>query len=240
MVCPQPQVLTITTYPFQTGAGSKPYSLEAGQAGAWSFDSKPTSPHILPRGAEGSPFPSHFPFSEKPDRPQPAPLRGAAAVTSPSLPIPPPAQDKSPGLFAPPRLCSALGTWPNSRMRAGVSRQALFPKPAGCTSDWFKPLPSPDTSSMGLWPLQPTGCYGALTCAPHLPSTKKSPLKAGLWSCPKSQGCQGEGRDRCDCVFHRGSSHSRSHGSQHQVHGPVLAIPSLPGGGLLCIQYGVS
>lgn len=58
----------------QTGAGSKPHSLEAGQAEARAFASKLRSPCTLLRGARRVPVPTtSFPFSEKPDGPQPAP-----------------------------------------------------------------------------------------------------------------------------------------------------------------------
>lgn len=122
------QVLTITACPFQTGVG---------QAGAWSFDSKPTSPRSLPRGTRRVPIPTtSFPFSEKPDRPQPSPCsEGQQQLHLPAYPsrLQPKTLDKSPQALCSSASAQAWALEGSSRMKARSVQQALFPKPAGCT-----------------------------------------------------------------------------------------------------------
>ena len=93
------QFRMITACPFQTGAGSKPHSLEAGQAEARSFDPKPPLPMLYCEGLEGSPFPQPPSPSQRSQMgPSPRPARRGSGRRISQLPIPPPATtlDRSP------------------------------------------------------------------------------------------------------------------------------------------------
>lgn len=236
------QVLTITACPFQTGAGSKPYSLEAGQAAAWSFDSKPTSPHSLPRGTRRVPIPTtSFPFSEKPDRPQPVPCsEGQQQLYLPAYPsqLQPKTLDKSPQALCSLASAQAWALEGSSRMKGRSVQTGLVSQACRVhtvTGSSRSPHHTLHLWDSGLFPAH-RGAMG-LTGTPT-PSTK-SPLKAGLWGCPLSQRLSSGGRDRCDCVSQREFTF-RVTWLTAQSTLSCLGYPSLPGGGLLCIQCGIS
>ena len=119
-----------------------------------------------------------------------------------------------------------------------MSRQALFPMPAGCTLSVVQAAPLARHFIYGtLASLQPTGVAMGLTGPP--PALNKEPTEGRAVELPQSQRLSRRGRDRCDCVSQREFTFTVTWLTAPSPRS-CLSYPSLPGGGLLCIQYGVS
>lgn len=202
--------------------------MEAGQAGTWSFDSKPTSPCTVLQGARRLPIPpTSFSLLEKTSGPaqpwalppetickfwpQPAgPLPGRAQEGSSSydwMPLPAaPLQSKTLAK-SPHTLCFSASAQALALKRGYMTKgRSVQTGPVFQACRVHSLAGQSHTPGRALLPqdsgLPPRGLCGP-SWHPHPPSAKCL-LKEGAWRCPHVTS---------EDVFHRGSPLSRSHGS---------------------------